>query len=160
LLAWLDAPPGCSWLDVGCGTGALTATILERAKPKGVVGIDASEGYVEHTRARIRDGRATFRVGDAQHLPFADGEFDSAVSGLVLNFVPDQGAMVREMTRVTREGGRIGIYVWDYAGRMELMRHFWDAALALDPAATELDEGRRFPIARPDPLRELAVSAG
>ena len=160
LLVWVGAPWRVRWLDVGCGTGALTRTILERAEPREIVGIDASEGYVQHARAHIGDIRVSFRVGDAQQLPFADGEFDVAVSGLVLNFVPDKVAMVREMARVTREDGHVGLYVWDYAGRMELMRYFWDAAVELDPAATGLDEGRRFPTARPEPLRELARAAG
>jgi SAM-dependent methyltransferase len=160
LLAWLAAPPGLRWLDVGSGTGALTRTILERAAPKEVVGIDASEGYVAYACARVADARVAFRVGDAQRLPFADDEFDVVVSGLVLNFVPDKIAMAREMVRVTRPGGRIAAYVWDYGDRMEFMRHFWDAAVELDPAAAELDEGRRFPIARPEPLRALVQAAG
>jgi SAM-dependent methyltransferase len=78
----------------------------------------------------------------------------------VLNFVPDPGQAVREMARVTRPGGRVAAYVWDYAGRMELMRHFWDAAAALDPAAAELDEGRRFGLCRPEPLARLLRDAG
>lgn len=113
-----------------------------------------------YARARVGDVRATFRVGDAQRLPLADDEFDVTVSGLVLNFVPDKSAMVREMARVTRPGGCIAAYVWDYGDRMELMRHFWDAAVELDPGAAELDEGRRFPIARPAPLRDLVQAAG
>jgi SAM-dependent methyltransferase len=160
LLDGLAAPPGLRWLDVGSGTGALTRTILHRATPREVVGIDASEGYVAYARARIGDGPVTFRVGDAQRLPFAAGEFDVAVSGLVLNFVPDKSAMISEMARVTRPGGRVAVYVWDYADGMELMRRFWDAAVELDAAAAELDEGRRFPITRPEPLRDLAGGAG
>jgi SAM-dependent methyltransferase len=160
LLAWLAAPTGLRWLDVGSGTGALTRTILERAAPSEVVGIDASEGYVSYARARTADARVSFRVGDAQRLHFADGEFDLAVSGLVLNFVPDQAAMVREMARVTRPGGRVAVYVWDYAEGMALMRRFWDAAVELDPAAADLDEGRRFPIARPEPLANLFGASG
>ena len=87
-LAWLAVPPGRRWLDVGCGTGALSATILELAAPAAVTGIDASDGYAAYARAQIRDGRAECRVADAQALPFEDGRFDAAVSGLVLNFLP------------------------------------------------------------------------
>jgi SAM-dependent methyltransferase len=96
-----------------------------------------------------------FQVGRAEALPFADGGFDAVVSGLVLNFVADAAPAVAEMARVTRRGGRVGAYVWDYAGEMQLMRRFWDAAVALDPAALELDEGRRFPLCRPEALTEL-----
>ncbi|MBI4271748.1 MAG: methyltransferase domain-containing protein [Candidatus Rokubacteria bacterium] len=160
LLAWLAAPPGLRWLDVGCGTGAVTRTLLEHAAPREVVAVDASDGYVSYARARVGDARATFRAADAQRLPFGDDEFDMAVSGLVLNFVPDKGAMVREMARVTRPGGPIAAYVWDYGDRMELMRHFWDAAVERDPGAAELDEGHRFPIARPAALRDLLQGAG
>jgi hypothetical protein len=65
-----------------------------------------------------------------------------------------------ELARVCRQGGVVAASVWDYAGRMELMRHFWDAAVALDPAAVELDEGRRFPICQPGPLAALWRGAG
>ncbi len=160
LLEWLGAPPGRSWLDVGCGTGALSATILAEAAPARVTGIDMSDAFAAYARERIADARAEFRQGDAQALPFEDASFDAAVSGLVLNFLPDPGRGLAEMARVTRAGGVVAVYVWDYAGEMQLMRHFWDAAAALDPAAAELDEGRRFPICRPEPLERLFVAAG
>jgi SAM-dependent methyltransferase len=85
---------------------------------------------------------------------------DAAVSGLALNFIPDQPRALREMARVVRPGGTVALYVWDYAGEMQLMRHFWDAATALDPVAAELDEGSRFPICRPEPLAALFGDAG
>ncbi len=160
LLGWLAVPPGARWLDVGCGTGALSRTILDRAAPEAVTGLDASAGFVQHATARVADPRASFRVGDAQALPFDDGAFDAAVSGLVLNFVPAPPRMAAEMRRVIRRGGVVALYVWDYAGGMELMRHFWDAAGSLDPAALPLDEGRRFPICRPEPLAALFRDAG
>ena len=160
LLDWLAVPPGARWLDVGCGTGALSRTILDRAAPETVTGVDASSGFVQHAAARVADPRASFRVGDAQALPFDDGAFGAAVSGLVLNFVPAATRMAAEMRRVTRRDGVVALYVWDYAGGMQLMRHFWDAAGALDPAALPLDEGRRFPICRPEPLAALFRDAG
>lgn len=159
-LDWLRARPGLDWLDVGCGTGALAQTILAAGSPRAVLGVDASEGFVAHATRTTGDGRAAFRVGDARALPVATGSVDLAVSGLVLNFVPDPPAAVAEMARAVRGGGTVAAYVWDYAGRMELMRRFWDAAAALDPAAAELDEGRRFPLAHPDRLAALFTGAG
>ena len=160
LIAWLDRLPGGRWLDVGCGTGALSQTVLDRAAPASVNGIDASSGFVGHAQARVGDPRAAFQVADAQALPFEDARFDAAVSGLVLNFVPQPPRMVAEMRRVVRRGGTVALYVWDYGGEMQLMRHFWDAAAALDPAAVLLDEARRFPDCRPEPLATLFRDAG
>jgi SAM-dependent methyltransferase len=159
-LAWLDVPSDSRWLDVGCGTGALSETILAVARPLSVTGIDASEGFAAYAREQIRDDRAEFRTGDAQELPFGPASFEAAVSGLVLNFLPRPERGLAEMARVTRPGGIVAVYVWDYAGEMQLMRCFWDAAAALDPAAVELDEGRRFPICRPEALERLFTEAG
>jgi SAM-dependent methyltransferase len=159
-IRWLALPEGNQWLDVGSGTGALTQTILDMANPKKVKGIDRSEDYVDFTRSRVNDPRAEFEVGHAQALPVESGVFDVAVSGLVLNFVPEPRQMVTEMQRAVRDGGTVALYLWDYAGKMQMMRHFWNAAAALDPVARDLDEGRRFPISRPDSLQELVYNAG
>ncbi len=159
-LDWLDAPPGKRWLDLGCGTGALSQTILDRAMPSHVTGVDQSDGFVAYARQQVCDRRAEFRVGDAQALPVRDGQYDAAVSGLVLNFVPDRRKALSEMKRAVRPGDIIAIYVWDYAGEMQMMRRFWDAAVALDPEAVELDEGKRFPICQPGPLSDLFTNAG
>lgn len=159
-LSWLALPPGRDWLDVGCGTGALTQTILQAANPRKVSGVDPSAGFVEYARARTSDARASFSVGDAQQLPADTASCDAAVSGLVLNFVPKPALAVSHMARAARPGGVVAAYVWDYAGKMELMRHFWEAAASLDPKALELDEGRRFPLCAPGPLAELFGDAG
>lgn len=159
-LAWLAVPEGGRWLDVGCGTGALSETILSLAAPGEVVGIDPSPAFVAFARDRVRDARVTFDVGDAQALRAEPSTFDAVVAGLVLNFVPEPGVAVSEMARVTRPGGTVAAYVWDYAGGMQMMRHFWDAAGALDPRARELDEGRRFTLCQPDPLADLFQRAG
>jgi SAM-dependent methyltransferase len=157
---WLDRPAGGRWLDVGCGTGALTGAVIAVADPASVDGVDPSEGFLAAARTRVNDPRATFRVGDARSLPFPDGAFEVVVSGLALNFVPDPAAAVAEFARVAAAGGEAAAYVWDYADGMEMMRYFWDAAVALDPAAAELDEARRFGLCRPQPLHDLWTAAG
>lgn len=159
-LAWLQAPSNLEWLDVGCGTGALTEAILEHAYPSYVTGIDPSPGFIDYAVTRITDPRVTFGVGEAQSLPVESAHFDAAVAGLVLNFVPEPLLAVGEMARAVRPGGLVAAYVWDYADKMELMRYFWDAAAALDPAAAGLDEGRRFALCAPGQLLDLFTSAG
>ncbi len=159
---WLSMASGSQWLDIGCGTGALSRSIVEPAESASVVGVDPSPDYVSYAREQLAGSRATCEVGDARALPVADGSFDAFVSGLVINFVPaaDQAKVVAEMHRAARPGGTVAAYVWDYAGQMQLMRQFWDAAVDLDPAARELDEGRRFPLCQPDPLAALFRGAG
>jgi SAM-dependent methyltransferase len=154
----LAIPAGRRWLDVGCGTGALCAAIVDRCSPSSVVGVEPSEGFLEAAKENLADQVALQR-GTATAIPLGDASVDVVVSGLVLNFVPDQRAALLEMARVTRKGGTIAAYVWDYAGRMDLMRLFWDAAVELDPEAAKLDEGVRFPMCRPDALRKLFASA-
>jgi SAM-dependent methyltransferase len=159
-LDWLAVAPAARWLDVGCGTGALTQTILATVAPTRVDAVDSSADYVAFARDRVRDPRVTFAVADAQRLPPQAQSVDVAVSGLVLNFIPQPHAAVAEMARVVRSGGVVAAYVWDYAGGMQLIRHFWDAASALDTQASELDEARRFPMCRPAALESLFRSAG
>jgi ubiquinone/menaquinone biosynthesis C-methylase UbiE len=159
-LLWLALPEGLRWLDVGCGTGALSSAVLSACAPEQVVGVDPSPTFVAHAAAHVAGARASFREGTAQDLPVDDGSFDAVVSALVLNFVPDQPAALREMRRASRPGGTVAAYVWDYPGGMELMAYFWDAATELAPAAGELSESLRFAMCRPEPLRQLFVDAG
>jgi SAM-dependent methyltransferase len=159
-LDWLKVTAGGHWLDVGCGTGALSQSILDTASPNSVKGIDRSEEYVAFAREKVRDERVQFEVGDAQALPVKTGRYHAVVSGLALNFIPEPRRAVAEMARAAQSDGVVAAYVWDYAGKMQPMRHFWNAAAALDPAAYDLDEGRRFPICAPGPIRELFQGAG
>lgn len=148
-VGWLGAPGGKPWLDVGCGTGALTEAILAAARPALVCGVDPSADYVEHARAKVRDHRASFAVGDAMALHFPDAAFFVAAAALVLNFVPDAGLAVAEMRRVVEPDGTVAAYVWDYAEGMTMMRIFWDAAVELDRTAASLDEEPGFRCAAP-----------
>jgi SAM-dependent methyltransferase len=158
-LSWLNIPGRRRWLDVGCGTGALCAAIVDGCSPSSVAGVEPSEGFLKAAQENLA-GRAALHQGSATAIPLVDASVDVVVSGLVLNFVPDQRAALLEMARVAVMGGTIATYVWDYAGKMELMRFFWDAAVELDPDAAKLDEGVRFPLCRPDSLEELFASAG
>ncbi len=158
-LAWLDAPANLRWLDVGCGTGALSAAILDRCTPSGLMGVDPSEGFLG-LAAQHLGPRALLRTGSATALPLDDGSCDMLVSGLVLNFIHEVSAALAEMKRVTAPGGAIAAYVWDYADRMEIIKRFWDVAAALDPEAARLHEGVRFPLCQPDALQAAFEASG
>ena len=159
-VAWLEQDQGLEWLDVGCGTGALTQVVLDFARPEAVKGVDASEGFIEAASRAISTPRADFAACDARALCVRSGSYDVAVSGLCLNFVPEPEQAVAEMVRAVRPGGTVATYVWDYAAGMEMIRYFFEAAAALRPEAAELDEGRRFPLCRPEALRQLFEGAG
>ena len=157
----LDVPASRRWLDVGCGTGALTSAILTAADPAEIAGADPSEGFLKTARERVTDPRVSFTLADARDLPFPDDRFDVTVSGLVLNFVPEPAKAAAEIKRVTAPGGLAAAYLWDLAEGMELIRRFWDAAAELDPVrVADLDEGRRFSLCRPEPFGRLWTEAG
>jgi SAM-dependent methyltransferase len=158
-LSWLRIPAGSRWLDVGCGTGALSEAILDGCAPCGVVGIEPSDGFLATAKERLA-GRAALLPGSAESIPLGGGTVDAVVSGLVLNFIPDRHAALAEMARVATRGGTVAAYVWDYAGKMELIRLFWDAAVELDADARVLHEGNRFPVCQPNALGELFAEAG
>jgi SAM-dependent methyltransferase len=159
-LDWISVPSGCDWLEVGCGTGALSAAVLTEGKPRSLIAIDPSQAFIATARSRLPDRRAEFRVGHAEALPVEDGTCDVVVSALVLNFVPDRTKSLAEMRRVARSRATVAFYVWDYpSGGMEMMRAFWSTAAALDPSAAELSEDRRFPFCTADSLTHLAREA-
>jgi SAM-dependent methyltransferase len=158
---WLAIPSDARWLDLGCGTGALTAAIIERAHPTSVVSVDPSADFVDVAARLQTDERVRFAVADASALPVETGSVDVVVSGLVLNFVPDIAGGLREMRRVVTPDGTVAAYVWDYAGRMDLIRRFFDAAIAVDTrAAAGTTEGIRFPICSPGPLLDAFEGSG
>jgi SAM-dependent methyltransferase len=160
-LDWLDPPAGLDWLEVGCGTGALTSAILDRCAPADLLAVEPSERFLAQARSRIQDPRVEFRRGDAEALPVDGSSRDAVVSGLVLNFVPDIPLALAEMTRVAGPGAVVGFYVWDYPGSgLEFVRAFWEAATDLDPAAQDLAERKRFPFCTPEALTHLVRQAG
>ena len=158
-LAWLSLPAKLKWLDVACGTGALSSAILSHADPEEVVGIDSSTGYLEAARRSCPHSRVRFLTGDASALPLPSGSIDAAISGLALNFM-DVDRALAEQRRVVRVGGTIAAYVWDYAGGFEFARRFWDAALRVDPRADAYDPGRKAKICRTENLHAALAAAG
>lgn len=158
-LDWLGLAEAFSWLDIGCGPGALSSAVVDRARPSSLAGLDTSTAYVAAAQRRFAGRNAIFVSGDALRLPFPDATFDAAVSGLNLNFLPDAATGISEMRRVVRRGRTVALYVWDYAKGMQFLRLFWDAAKLADPAAGGADEGKRFLVSSPDELRTLFENA-
>jgi SAM-dependent methyltransferase len=152
---WLDIPLGSKWLDVGCGTGILSQTILDIASPQKVLGIDSSEEYIEFARRQVINPSVSFRLGDVQVLPIESSVYDATVSGLTLNFIPQPSKALSEMVRAASIGGTVAAYVWDYADLMQPIRYFWNAAVALDRTVLALDEGQRFSLCKPESLIQL-----
>ena len=151
-LDWLAAPAGLRWLDVGCGNGAFTGLLLERAAPAFVEGVDPSEAQLAYAREHIAPSSARFHKGDAAALSFPDRAFDAAVMPLVLFFVKEAGQAVAEMARVVRSGGIVCAYSWDmtggglpYAPLQRAMRECGaDVAMPPNPEAAQMDNLRRY----------------
>jgi len=114
-LDWLAPGKNLSWLDVGCGNGAFTEEIIARCAPAKVAAVDPSEGQLAYARTRPGTNIAEFRTGDAQRLPFADRSFDIVAMALAISFVPDPAKAAAEMARVTRRGGMVATYMWDFS---------------------------------------------
>jgi ubiquinone/menaquinone biosynthesis C-methylase UbiE len=158
-VSWLRIPAGIHWLDVGCGTGALAKAICSRADPASVVGCDPAEPFIEFARNESRDAGISFVVAGVGSLPDRPGGYGSVSSLLALNFFPNPEIAIQVMRLVSAPQGTVSACVWDYSSGMEFLRHFWDAAAAVDPAAGALDEGKRFPLCHPDALTRLFHSA-
>jgi trans-aconitate methyltransferase len=156
-LAWLDQPPGLRWADLGCGTGALTAAVVQHADPSSVLAIEPSAGFLEQARSTLPDPRVTFGQGSVELLEGA--ELDVVVAGLVLNFLPDPAAAV-EAARTAAPTGVVAAYVWDYAEGMQLLLRFWEVASRVAGRDVGQSEVSRFEIARPDRLSQVWRDAG
>jgi SAM-dependent methyltransferase len=141
-------------LDVGSGTGALAAAVASAALGARITGVNPAAAYVAFAQAKRASERISFEAGDAQQMRFEDGTFHRTLSLLVINFVPDPQKAVLEMKRVTRHGGTVAAAVWDYDAGMEMLRAFWDAAIALHAADDKKDE-RHMPFSRRGELPAL-----
>lgn len=150
-----DVPDGGRVLDVGSGTGSLAFGIAERKTRCRVLGIDPAKEYIAYADSRNPfPKRASFEVGDAQQMRFANASFDASLSLLVFNFIPDAAKALREVRRVTKPGGRISAAVWDYGEGMRMLRAFWDAAVSINAKAEKVDE-KQMPLCRAGELSEL-----
>src|SRR3984957_4934820 len=158
-LNWLSVPAGLRWIDVCCGSGMVTEAIVERNAPSIVAGIDASSAQISFAREHRANPNVTFETGDAMALQFADSSFDMAVCGLGLNYIPSSSRALEEFCRVTRAGGTVAAYVWDYSGGAIFLRKFWDAAAAVDGEAIHYDQATRFKICTQEGLRSLFEQA-
>ena len=157
---WLAPNRSWNWLEVGCGTGALTQAICLNSDPACVVACDPSPQLVSFAHRLLAHPAVTFRVAGADDLPHLEGGFDAVVSGLVLNFIPAPDEVIGSMSSRLRPGGMLAAYVWDYAEGMQFLRIFWEVAVDLDPGAADLDERQRFPLCHPDALVDLFERQG
>jgi ubiquinone/menaquinone biosynthesis C-methylase UbiE len=158
-LNWLNLPYNLLWLDLGCGTGALSEAIYLQCKPASLLSIDPSSEFLEKAKKRLSD-KINFAIGNASSIPQTDDKSDVIVSGLALNFFPDLNSAFSEIKRVLKTNGVMAAYVWDYAGRMDFLRLFWDTASEVSPNAKKYDEGIRFPICNIDNLKDTFLQAG
>jgi SAM-dependent methyltransferase len=159
LVTFASVDDQTSVLDVGCGTGAVALAVADAFPSARVTGIDASNAYVAVAQARAPRHRMRFLVGNAQALELPSATFDRTLSMLAINFFPDPAAALREMIRVTRPDGVIAAAVWDYGDGMQMLRVFWDEAVALDPAIAARDE-RHMTLCRPGELTSLWSASG
>ena len=150
---------GNAVLDVGSGTGALSFAVAESVPTSRVTGVDFSAAYVRFAQSRAKSDRVRFVQGDAQALQLPDASFDRTLSLLVMNFIPDPPKALREMIRVTKPGGIVSAAIWDYGEGMEMLRVFWDEAVALDPSIEKRDE-RHMPLCRSGELAALWRTSG
>ena len=158
-IAFAGIKNGQRVLDVGTGTGSAAAAVEAGMPASEIVGIDPSAAFIAYAQKNAKSIHAHFEVGDAQALTFKDASFDQTLALLVMNFIPDHGKAITEMRRVTRPQGTVSACVWDYDAGMQMLRFFWDEAIALDPAIEPKDE-RHMKLSHRGQLGEAWKQAG
>lgn len=158
-LNWLRIPANQRVLDVCCGSGILSLAIAQRHSPEQLTALDRSPAQIAFAHEHRAHPRVTYFVADARALPLHAESFDATVCGLGLNFVPDPARSLDEFRRVTRSGGTVACFVWDYSEGARFIRAFWDTALAIDPESARFDQGRRFEICKPEVLQKSFADA-
>ena len=159
LVTFAGVRDGETVLDIGSGTGALAFAIAAAAPAARITGVDPAAPYVAFAQSKVTNDRVRFVVGDAQALQLPDRSFDRVLSLLVMNFIPDHTKALHEMIRVTRPNGVIAAAVWDYDEGMQMLRIFWDEAVASDPKTASRDE-RHMPLCKRGELAALWRTQG
>jgi SAM-dependent methyltransferase len=163
LADYAGVEPGQRALDVGCGPGALSAVLAERLGPSHVAALDPSAPFVDAARSRLPG--VDIRLASAESIPFDDDTFDVALAELVVHFMSDPVAGLREMARVTRPGGTIGACVWDYGTDTGALSPFWKVARTLDPGVDDesglagVRDGQLVELFRAASLRDIRSTA-
>ncbi|HET6994825.1 MAG TPA: class I SAM-dependent methyltransferase [Chitinophagaceae bacterium] len=158
-LTWLKLPANLKWIDLGCGTGALSEAIYNQCTPSHLTSMDPSREFLDKAGTRL-SGKTDLVVGSASAIPLPSQTLDVVVSGLAINFFPELETAFFEMKRVVKPDGVIAAYVWDYSGRMEFLRIFWDTACEIDEEGKKSDEGVRFPLCDRTQLAKSFEKAG
>lgn len=158
-IAFAGVKNGDRVLDVGTGTGSVASTVEASMPASQIVGIDPSPAFIAYAQKAAKSNRVQYDVGDAQALKFKEGAFDHTLALLVMNFIPDENKAIADMRRVTRPQGFVSACVWDYDAGMQMLRFFWDEAIALDPAIEPKDE-RHMKLSRQGQLGDLWKKAG
>ena len=149
-------------LDVGCGNGSLTFAVVDRSKPSSIVGLDRTAAFIDYAKAKSANPAIEFQIGDACALPFSDASFDRVLSLLVLHFIPETEAAIREFRRVARPGVTVAAAVWDGRGGFVAQRMFFDIAAMVDPVGGGQARAQQFtrPLCRPGELEAAWRAAG
>ena len=155
-------PTACgALLDVGCGTGSMTAALLAAHPGRRIVGVDVAEPYLAYARARSECASAEFLRQDGMALDLPDEGFGGAYALIALNFMSDPLKAAREMARVTKPGGTLEAAAWDFRGGLVYQRILWDTAAGIDPvAAATRDRIFGNALAKPEGMRDLWQAAG
>jgi phospholipid N-methyltransferase len=156
---WLNPIPTLKWLELGCGTGALTKVIVEKCLPSHLLAIDQSDSYIKHAKENINTGNVSFLNAALNSCSLTE-EFDNITSGLVLNFIPRIDDLLLSLMNNLKSGGQMSSFVWDYGGHYQPMRHFWDAAKEVAEGSERFDAGIKFDICRKEKLIQIFKTLG